>query len=140
MKKYKYVFEVFEAVRKARAKKDKVAILKANDCWPVKDVIRGTMDESIVWNLPTGAPPYTAAEAHNHPASLMRENKKFGHFIKGGPGDKLPPFKRENIFMGIIEGVHPEDAKLVIDMINKKTPSGFTRPVVEEAFPGLLQK
>ena len=47
--------------------------------------------------------------------------------------------KRENIFIGILEGVHPEDAKLVISMINKEKPTGLSRPIVEEAFPKLLQ-
>ena len=47
--------------------------------------------------------------------------------------------KREQIFIGILEGVHPEDAKLVIGMINKDKIPGISRPVVEEAFPKLLQ-
>lgn len=135
----KLVWEVLEEVRKKRSKKEKVAVLKEHESWPLKDIIRGSMDSTIEWNLPAGEPPYTPCEAHNAPANLMRENKKFGYFIKGGPGDKLPGFKRENIFMGLVEGIDPNDAKLVVDMINKKTPDGLTRPIVEEAFPGLLQ-
>ena len=50
-----------------------------------------------------------------------------------------PKFKKERMFLEMIEGVHPEDAKLVIGMINKETPKGITRAVVEEAYPGLLQ-
>jgi hypothetical protein len=34
--------------------------------------------------------------------------------------------------------VHPKDAELVIAMINKETPKGLTRPLVKEAFPGLI--
>jgi len=135
----KFIYEVLEEVRKKKSKKEKVEVLKEYESWPLKDVIRGSMDSTVEWNLPTGEPPYTATEPHNAPANLMRENKKFGYFIKGGPGDKLPAFKRENIFMGIIEGVHPEDAKLVVNMINKKPPEGLTRPIVNEAFPGLLK-
>ena len=41
--------------------------------------------------------------------------------------------------MGLIEGVHPQDAQLVINMINKRAPKGITREIVEAAFPGLLQ-
>jgi hypothetical protein len=51
----------------------------------------------------------------------------------------LTPVKRESIFLGLIEGIHPEDARLVISMINKEKPQGITRPVIEEAFPKLLQ-
>jgi hypothetical protein len=51
----------------------------------------------------------------------------------------MPPFKRENIFIGMIEGVHPQEAKLIIGMINKEKPSSITRSLVKEVFPGLLQ-
>lgn len=131
--------EVLEEMAKKRTKAEKVKVLKDNESWPLKDLIRGAMDSSVVWNLPPGAPPYTACEPHNAPASIMRENKKFGYFIKGGPGDKLPSYKRESIFIGILEGVHPSDAELVVGMINKEAPKGLSRPIVEEAFPGLLK-
>ena len=49
------------------------------------------------------------------------------------------PIPRESIFIGILEGVHPEDAKLVISMINKEKIKGLSRPVIEEAFPNLLK-
>jgi hypothetical protein len=51
----------------------------------------------------------------------------------------LHPGKRESIFIGLIEGIDPSDAKLVINMINKTKPEGISRPVIEEAFPGLLK-
>jgi len=134
-----YVYEVLEEVTKARTRNEKVKLLKQNESWALKDIIRGSMDSNVVWNLPTGQPPYTASPAHHHPANLLRENTKFKYFVKGGPGEKMQKYKREQIFIGILEGVHPEDAKLVISMINKQNIKGLTRPVVEEAFPGLLQ-
>ena len=44
-----------------------------------------------------------------------------------------------NIFIGMLETIHPEDAKLVVKMINREKIDGLTRVVVEEAFPGLLR-
>ena len=134
-----YVFEVFEEMNKKPKKADKVKVLKENETWALKDIIRGSMDSTVKWNLPTGAPPYRAALEQSHAANLLRENKKFAYFAKGGPGDELPAYKRENLFIGILEGVHPKDAELVIGMINKEKPKGLTRPIVEEAFPGLLR-
>jgi len=134
-----YVFEVFEEMNKKPNKADKIKVLKENETWALKDIIRGSMDSTVKWNLPTGAPPYTAALEQSHAANLLRENKKFAYFAKGGPGDELPAYKRENLFIGILEGVHPKDAELVIGMINKEKPKGLTRPIVEEAFPGLLR-
>ena len=135
----KLVHEVLEEVSKKKSKKDKVAILKENETWALKDVIRGSMDPTVKWHLPGGTPPYTAAEEHNCPANLHRENVKFAYLVKGGKGEELPAFKRENIFIGMLEGVHPKDAELLVAMINKETPKGLTKAVVEEAFPGLLK-
>lgn len=135
----KLVHEVLEEVRKKKSKKDKVAILKENETWALKDIIRGSMDPTVKWHLPGGTPPYTAAEEHNCPANLHRENVKFAYLVKGGKGETLPSFKRENIFIGMLEGVHPKDAELLVAMINKETPKGLTKAVVEEAFPGLLK-
>ena len=134
-----YVYEVLEEMAKQRNKNDKVRVLKENETWALKDIIRGTMDSKIQWNLPEGEPPYTPAPAHAHAANLTQQNKNFKYFLKGGSGESLPKYKREQIFIGILEGVHPEDAKLVINMINKKKIPGISRPVVEEAFPNLLE-
>jgi len=134
-----YVFEVLEEMAKQRNRADKVRVLKENETWALKDIIRGSMDSTIKWNLPAGDPPYNAAAAHSHPTNLTKQNKQFKYFLEGGQGDTLPKYKREQIFIGILEGVHPEDAKLVVNMINKKKIPGISKPVVEEAFPKLLQ-
>ena len=135
----KLVYQVLEEVAKKKSKKDKIAILKENETWALKDIIRGSMDSTIIWNLPPGAPPYTAAPEHSAPANLHRENTRFKYFVTGGEGDRLPSVKREQIFIGILEGIDPNDAELVINMINKQPPAGLTKNVVNEAFPGLLK-
>lgn len=130
--------EVIEKLRETKKKADRVKILKDNETWALKDIIRGSMDSRVQWNLPAGAPPYTAARIESAPASILRENRKFKYLFKGGEGDKLPAYKRESIFIGILEGVHPGDAELVVSMINKETIKPLTKALVNEAFPGLL--
>lgn len=136
------VFEILEKVSKASTKADKIKILQEHkENWALKDILRGTFDDSVQWNLPTGRPPFEPAPAHSHPSHLIRHNKKFSYFVKGGPGDKLPRFKREKIFLDIIETVHPQDAELMVGMINKKlNVKGVTKKLVEESFPGLIRK
>ena len=135
----KFVYEVLNEVGSKKKKADRIQILKQNETWALKDIIKGSMDNKIQWNLPGWEPPYTPADGHNHPSNLLRENKKFRYFVKNGVGKDMPAFKRENIFIGLIEGIHPEDAKLVIGMINKNVPKGLTKEIVKEAFPGLLE-
>lgn len=131
--------EVFASLKQKRKKADKVQFLKDNENWALKDIIRGSMDPTIEWDLPGGDVPYTPCSAETPPSTILRENTKFAYLVKGGKGKDLPAYKRENIFLGILEGIHPEDAALLVDMINKVTPKNITRPIVEEAFPGLLR-
>lgn len=133
------VHEVFEKFEKAKTKADKVKVLKENESYALRDVIRGSMDSRIEWLLPKGEVPYTPCEAHNAPSTLLRKNVDFKYCVKGGPGTNMPAMKREKIFLGIVETIHPKDAELVCAMINKKLPvKGLTPKIVEEAFPGLL--
>jgi hypothetical protein len=133
------VWEVLDKMNKQRSKAEKIKVLKDNETWALKDVLRGSMDSTIEWNVPAGKPPYTPCQEHNHPARFEKENQKFAFLIKGGKGDHLPAYKRENILIGMLEGINPKDAELVVDMIQKIPPKGISRPIVEEAFPGLLK-
>lgn len=134
----KLVYEIIELAKKQKSKKDKVKVLKDNECWALKDILRGTYDPRVKWNIPEGTPPYTPCKEESVPTNLLRENAKFRYFVVGGQGDSLPKVKREAMFLGMLEGIHPKDAELVISMINKKAIDGVTKPVVQEAFPGLL--
>lgn len=137
MKKY-LVSEVIEKVQKATSKADKVKILKENDTAALCDYLRGTFDSTVQWNLPGGKPPYEAGEPHSAPSNFLKKNVELRYFVKGGQGDRLPPFKREAIFINLLESIDPNDALLLVSMINKEKPKGITRAIVEEAFPGLL--
>jgi hypothetical protein len=134
-----FVHEVFEKVSAVKKKQDKIDLLKKHETWALKDIVRGSMDTTIQWNLPPGSPPYIKNIAPEGASNLLSQHRQFKYFVKGGVGDELPPYKRENIFIRLLEAIHPEDAKLVIDMINKVKPKGLTRPVIKEAFPNLLQ-
>lgn len=135
------VYEILEKVSKTKTRADKIDVLKQNDSWALRDVLRGSFDESIQWNLPGGTPPYEPAKEESVPSNLLKRNRDFVHFVKGGTGDSMPAVKRESIFIRLIESIHPRDAEVLIDMINKKSPAKtVTRKLVEEAFPGLIRK
>lgn len=133
------VYEVIRRTKNRRNKEDKVKELQENESWALKDILRGAYDSTVEFNFPEGDPPYTPNQEHNAPTNLLKEHKRFINFVVGGPGDEMPTYKRERILFEILEGIHPDDAKLVVAMINKKKLDGISRPVIEEAFPGLLQ-
>lgn len=134
----KDVYEIFEEFVKASKKAEKIAVLqKYKDNKALMDLLKGTFDDRIKWLIPAGKPPYTPNKPESTPSTLLRKYKDFVYFANGGPGTKMPSFKREKLFITLIESIHPADAELVISMINKK-PSikGLTKKLVEEAFPG----
>lgn len=136
------VFEILEKAAMAKTRADKIAVLQQhNECWALKDILRGSFDDSIDFNLPKGSVPYEPAAEQSHPSNLLNQNKKFRFFIKGGQGDSMPKVKREKIFLDMVETIHPKDAELVCAMVNKKLKvKGVTKKLVQEAYPGLIIK
>lgn len=133
------IHEVLELVAKAKTKDEKVKILRDNESGALNDVIRGTFDERIVWLLPQGAPPpYTPNKPESSPSNFIRECVKLAYFVKGGKAPDLSLLRREVMFIQMLESIHPKDAEMLIDVINKNPPKGLTRAVAKEAFPKLL--
>lgn len=132
-------YELIEEVVAIKAKKERIKLLQEIATPALKDVLRGTYDERIKWNLPEGDVPFTANTDHSYPSTLNKKHMDFKWFARGGPGDKLPAMKRENIFIGMVEAVHPQDAELLVKMINKKQiHPRLSKKVAQEAFPELI--
>ena len=132
------IYEILEAAGKARSKAEKIKILKDHDSWALRDVLRATYDLKVEFLIPDGEPPYTPNKPESVPSNLLRKNVDFKYIVKGGISEDMPSFKREKIYIGLLESIHPEDAKVVINMVNRKKPgNGITEKVVKEAFPNL---
>jgi hypothetical protein len=105
----------------------------------LKTILQYTYHKNIVFDLPPGDPPYKVMETpedmgHNR---LPYEMRKFQYFFSRSG---LKPPKRESIFIEVLESVSPEEARLVLMIKNKKlTYKGFTRKLIEEALPEILQ-
>lgn len=137
----KQVFEVFEELRQQTTKaKRKEVLLKHKDMPALRDVLRGMFDDTLVFLLPEGKPPYTPNRPESTPSTLLRKHREFGWFVRGGPGRDLPAFKREKMFIELLESIHPEDALLVLAMVGKKSPiEGLNKKLVQEVFPNLIK-
>lgn len=132
------VFEIFERYAKLKTRKEKIQYLKDNNIPAVRDVCRGIYDERLVFIIPEGKPPYTPNKPESVPSSLRRKHRDFGYFVKGAISAGVAQFKIEKMYIQMLEAIHAEDAEIVIDMVQKKSPKGLTKKIVEEAFPKLL--
>ena len=134
------IYEILEAAGKARSKAEKIKILKDHDSWALRDVLRATYDDKVQFIIPDGEPPYTPNKPESIPSNLLRKNVDFKYIIKNGIREDMPAFKREKIYIGLLESIHPKDAKVVINMVNRKRPApGITENIVKEAFPSLFK-
>lgn len=130
--------EILTKVNNANTKPKKVDILKKYDCEPLRMLLKAALDPNIVWLLPKGEVPYVkneSPEGTEH-TSLRLEAKRLYHFIKGG-NDKLPQFKREDMFIQMLEGLHESEAELLINAKDKKLHQvyrGLSAAAVKEAF------
>ena len=135
------VYEILQKFENAKTKQERVKVLQQNDIMPLFDVLQGTFDDSIQWNLPGGTPPYTPSSEESPPSSLLRQHRNFKYFVKGlRDSSKLNPIRRERMFIDMLEAVHPKDAEILVSMINKKSPvKGLTKKLVQEVFPQLIR-
>ena len=130
--------EVFTRINNAKDKTKKIAILRDFDNAPMRQVLKGAFDRNVEWDLPTGNPPYIANEAPigTEHGLLRNEAKRLWHFVKGADMD-LTKTQKETMFIQILEGLHKDEAEVLLGMKNKtlsKTYKGLTESVVKEAF------
>lgn len=91
-----------------------------------KDYLRCVFDQRIQFLLPEGRPPFDPAKEDKYPSTWHKQNSKLQYIVKGLKADKVHPFKRETIFIGILESVHPSDSEILISMIEKKLPNSVS--------------
>lgn len=68
--------------------------------------------------LPEGEPPFKPADQPMGmtDTNLFVEAKKLYVFMR----EDLKPIKRESLFVGLLEGIHPEEAKVLIAVKDQK--------------------
>ena len=130
--------EIVNEAIKIQKKVDKVAYLQKHNSKELRNILKLMYDKSLEFNIPNTAPPYTATEHPDTYGALYREARKLKYFVKGFGGENLNQAKRENMFIEMLESVHPTDAELLINMIAQKPLKGLPPSVINGLSPGLV--
>jgi hypothetical protein len=122
----------------SRAKK--VEILQKYEDLSLKTLFIWNFDDTVISVVPEGDVPYKENEVPigtDH-TSLRREYKHLYNFVKGG-NDGLSSLRRETMFIQMLEGLHPEEAKILCLVKDKRLQSKYklTYDVVAEAYPDI---
>ena len=139
------ISEVLKEAGKLQSKQEKINYLKQMDSKPLRNILKGSYDDTIQFKLPKGESPYRKDDAPKgyEPSNLYKQSSYFKYFFKGGQGDQVSAVRRERMFINVLEALHPDEAELVLTMKEKKLMgkySGITPLLVTEAFPNLLVK
>ena len=133
--------EVLQKAHNAKTKAEKINILRKNKSDALVSVFIINFDESVVPVVPLGEDvPYrkNEAPAGTEHSKLEHEARILFHFFKGG--SKLTPIKRETMFIQLLEGLHQDEAEVVIKAVNKNLHKRYkvTQTCVKEAFPEIV--
>ncbi len=161
-----FLFEILDLASSQRSAAKKVEVLKQyeHDC--VKMVMIWNFDQSIISLLPEGEVPYGETQdqtvykgslsenlvreaAGGESAtgqdldgrgrtSLRREYQNLYHYVKGG-NDTLTTTRREMMFINLLEGLHPNEAEILILTKDKKLGDKYkiTLEHVKAAYPDI---
>ena len=135
-----FVHEILELVDSQRTKAKKIEILREYDDLALKAILIWNFDPTAISVLPDGPVPYKENEVPvgtDH-TSLRREWKNLYHFVKGG-NDRLSAIRRETMFVQMLEGLHPEEAKIICLVKDKDLESRYkiTYDMVQQAYPDI---
>jgi len=132
--------EILQKVSSAKTKAEKVDLLQEYNNPGLRAILIINFDESLKFLLPPGEVPYTPSDA---PAGtdhtrLDHEYRGLYRFFKGGDSS-LKGMKREQLYVQMLEGLHADEAELLVLACNEDLQSKYrvTKQVVSEAFPAI---
>jgi len=135
-----FLHEILELASKQRSGAKKAEILQEYRNDALTSILIWNFDDSIISILPPGEVPYKENEVPvgtDH-TSLRREWKHLYNFVKGG-NDTLNGLRRETMFIQMLEGLHPEEAKILCLTKDKQLQTKYkiSQANVAQAFPDI---
>ena len=131
---------IFEDVAAANSIKARKKVLLENESEPLKEILKYAFHPDIKFALPPGKPPFKTIGSPDeyNPTYLYPNIRKFYLYIEGGH-DGLTQLRREQLFIQMLEGLHPKEAEVVIQIKDKKLNyRGLTYKLVKTTFPEIL--
>lgn len=109
----KYVTEMLKEINA-----DPASLDKYKDDAALKIIFDYAFDPVKKFQLPEGEPPFNPAvePLGMTPTNMFNEVRRFYVFCR----TDLKPIKRESLFISFLEGIHPDEAKLMLAIKDQK--------------------
>jgi hypothetical protein len=135
--------EILKLVSNAKTHQEKVNILRQNASEPLEQILQYNFHPDIKFSLPEGPAPYKKEgdlpEGMSH-SNLYKEGRRLYLFLEGH-APNLKPFKKETLFIELLEGIHWTEADMLIAVKDKLLDTlypGVTYECARDAFARLL--
>ena len=132
--------EILQKVSSAKTKKEKIDLLQQYNSQGLRSLLIINFDDSLEFLLPEGEVPITPndAPAGTEHTRLTQEYRGLYRFFKGGDSS-IKGMRREQLFVQLLEGLHADEANMLVSACNKDLQSKYriTKAVVAEAFPSI---
>ena len=132
--------EILQKVSSAKTKKEKIDLLQEYNSQGLRSLLIINFDDSLEFLLPEGEVPFTPndAPAGTEHTRLTQEYRGLYRFFKGGDSS-IKGMRREQLFVQLLEGLHADEANMLVSACNKDLQSKYriTKAVVAEAFPAI---
>lgn len=137
----KLLHEVFSEFEQRKTKHDRLAVLRFNQSWALKNVLKGVFDPNVEFSVEV--PEYKKQHTPiglGH-SSIHQELGKAYLFEKNNPRvpSNLTPQRKTELLIQSLEALEDKEAEIFANMIRKNLKvKGLTYDLVKEAFPDLL--
>ena len=133
------ISEVIKKASNAKTKAEKIKILQENNSQALRSVLKWNFEPAIESDIPEGKVPFKRNDAPmgTEHTMLEREGRNLWRFIKGA--NSLTRFKREQLFIQLLEGLHESEADIICLVKDKQLHKKYriTKAVVTSAFPNI---
>lgn len=132
--------EILAEFDKAETRKDKIMVLRKYDDGRLREFFYCAFSPNIEFDVTVPEYKPSIVPAGLNDCYLHQEMTKMFRFIRNHP-KRTPGLygtKQQNILINILEGLHKDEAELLVKLIQKKLDVKFlTAAIVKEAYPGI---
>ena len=107
-------------------------LAKYQNDFPIKVILDLVYNPNIWFLLPETDPPYTPVDEGIDAQNVLKADvRKLKYCLNLPDGEQLRPLKREQMFIQLLEAIDHNDAKLLLNVKNKKILDANVRNVRE---------
>ncbi len=137
----KNVYEVFEEFKAASGKNERIAVLKKNDSYALRQILLGTFNKNVVFDVEIpkfNRQQIPAGMSYSHMTDALSRVYLFVEGNAKRPAG-LKKQRQTEILIQILESLEEKEADVYANMLKKDLKIPYLTPaLVSEAFPGLL--